>query len=94
MRDGIAKHGIRNALLTSIAPTGTISLFADNVSSGHRAGVQLRYSATCPDARRQPPREEVSDYAYPALPPPARRGCAAAGLLSSTPRACRPPTTW
>ena len=27
-------HGIRNALLTSIAPTGTISLFAGNVSSG------------------------------------------------------------
>src|SRR5216683_7086930 len=34
IRDGIAKHGIRNGLLTSIAPTGTISLFAGNISSG------------------------------------------------------------
>ena len=34
LRDGIAEHGIRNTLVTSIAPTGTISLLADNVSSG------------------------------------------------------------
>jgi ribonucleoside-diphosphate reductase alpha chain len=34
MQDDIANSGIRNALLTSIAPTGTISLYANNVSSG------------------------------------------------------------
>ncbi|MBN2760912.1 MAG: adenosylcobalamin-dependent ribonucleoside-diphosphate reductase [Rhodobacteraceae bacterium] len=34
VRDSVAQHGIRNALLTSIAPTGTISLYAGNVSSG------------------------------------------------------------
>ena len=42
IHDGIAPHGIRNALLTSIAPTGTISLFADNVSQRHRAGLRLQ----------------------------------------------------
>jgi ribonucleoside-diphosphate reductase alpha chain len=34
IQDGIYKHGIRNSHLTSIAPTGTISLAADNISSG------------------------------------------------------------
>src|SRR6056297_2240535 len=34
VREAVAEHGIRNALLTSIAPTGTISLYAGNVSSG------------------------------------------------------------
>lgn len=34
IRDGIAEHGIRNSHLLSIAPTGTISMTADNISSG------------------------------------------------------------
>jgi ribonucleoside-diphosphate reductase alpha chain len=34
IQDGIANHGIRNSHLLSIAPTGTISLAAGNVSSG------------------------------------------------------------
>lgn len=34
IHDGVMDYGIRNALLTSIAPTGTISLYAGNVSSG------------------------------------------------------------
>ena len=33
VRELIARHGIRNSHLTSIAPTGTISMTADNVSS-------------------------------------------------------------
>ena len=33
VRDLIRRHGIRNSHLTSIAPTGTISMCADNVSS-------------------------------------------------------------
>jgi ribonucleoside-diphosphate reductase alpha chain len=34
IRESIAEHGIRNGVLMTIAPTGTTSIFADNVSSG------------------------------------------------------------
>lgn len=64
VRAAIAQHGIRNALLTSIAPTGTISLFADNISSGLEPVFSFTYtrSVLLPDGSRQ--QEEVSDYAY------------------------------
>jgi ribonucleoside-diphosphate reductase alpha chain len=64
VRKAIARHGIRNALLTSIAPTGTISLFADNVSSGLEPVFSFTYTRHVlqPDGTRRT--EEVSDYAY------------------------------
>ena len=59
----IARHGLRNALLTSVAPTGTISLVADNVSSGIEPVFALAYTRKVvqPDGSRI--EEEVSDCA-------------------------------
>jgi ribonucleoside-diphosphate reductase alpha chain len=64
VRATVAQHGIRNALLTSVAPTGTISLFADNVSSGIEPVFSFRHTRNVlmPDGTRR--EEEVADYAY------------------------------
>ena len=64
VRAAIAAHGMRNSHLTSVAPTGTISIFADNVSSGLEPVFSFRYTRNVlmPDGSRR--EEEVSDYAY------------------------------
>ena len=59
----IARQGIRNALLTSIAPTGTISLLADNVSSGIEPVFAHSYTRKVTERDGSKREELVEDYA-------------------------------
>ena len=59
----IRENGIRNSHLTSIAPTGTISLVADNVSGGIEPVFSHYYDRTI-QTFEGPKVERVEDYAY------------------------------
>jgi ribonucleoside-diphosphate reductase alpha chain len=63
VRNDIRSSGLRNGLLTSIAPTGTISLFAGNVSSGIEPIFSVSYErkVRLEDGSRKSHR--VDDYA-------------------------------
>ncbi|MBW8304080.1 MAG: adenosylcobalamin-dependent ribonucleoside-diphosphate reductase, partial [Brevundimonas sp.] len=74
----IARHGLRNGCLTSIAPTGTTSLMAGNVSSGVEPVFAFAYTRKVlqPDGSKR--EEAVEDYAltvwkrlHGEAPPPA-----------------------
>ncbi len=65
LRDAIAKHGIRNSHLLSIAPTGTITLaFADNASNGIEPAFSWTYNRKKRMADGTHKIYEVADHAW------------------------------
>ena len=65
LQDEIKNKGIRNSHLTSIAPTGTISLLAGNVSSGLEPIFSFHYKRKIRNTSEDDVTEyEVVDYAY------------------------------
>ena len=64
VRAAIAAHGLRNGLITSIAPTGTISLFAGNVSSGIEPVFDFQFSRRILGRDGETVEVAIEDYAY------------------------------
>ncbi len=74
----IAEHGLRNGCLTTIAPTGTISLLAGNTSSGIEPVFAFSYKRRVRQPDNSFVEEPVQDYALTVwkrlkgeAPPPA-----------------------
>ena len=66
LKAAIRKYGIRNSHLTSIAPTGTISLFSGNVSSGIEPIFAFSYERKVLQPDGSKTTELVEDYAVKA----------------------------
>jgi len=64
LQASIARHGIRNSHLTAIAPTGTISLFADNISSALEPVFDFRFRRAVRQRDGRLRSFNVSDDAY------------------------------
>ncbi|MDX9741112.1 MAG: adenosylcobalamin-dependent ribonucleoside-diphosphate reductase [Gammaproteobacteria bacterium] len=64
IRDGIAGHGIRNSHLIAIAPTGTISLLADNVSSSLEPVFDFAYRRRVLELDGSHTEYELRDHAW------------------------------
>ena len=64
IQEGIKEHGIRNSHLLSIAPTGSISLLANNVSSGLEPVFDYEYKRGILNKDGSTSQYEVKDYAY------------------------------
>jgi len=63
IQDGIARFGLRNSHLTAIAPTGTISLLANNVSSGLEPVYEFNYLRRVLELDGSYTEHKLTDYA-------------------------------
>ena len=64
IRDDIARYGIRNSHLLAIAPTGSISLLANNVTTGIEPAFDLVYQQRVRAAEDEVRTFEIENHAY------------------------------
>jgi ribonucleoside-diphosphate reductase alpha chain len=64
LREALQRYGIRNSHVLSIAPAGTISLLAGNISSGVEPIFALEAERSVRDAKQQVRDVALDDFAY------------------------------